>query len=331
MRVTKNPQNVHRKYFWTILVTFIFDVKLDINICESYYVNLLVFVNLLHSPEIWLFWHLSTWHLFDNLTSFWHFDIFLTFWHLFDILTSCWHFDIFFNLNHLSPSQGYFLIDMATYVISVLLEKLVCMRKLFVAVVDKPQQKITIRQLAKIIGKIVSLFLASLHTQLHYRMMECFKIKAPKANTFYWGAKIHIQGACLQELQWWAQNVSDDTKFCHSLHCPLDDVELFTDACDYDFSHMVGMDSQQGLFTDSQRKLTIITKELLTIYYGLFICKSQLKGKHVLVRSDSVTALSCLKKRGSQDANQDWMTNIWDHNRNYLRHMCHRTWPFCTK
>ena len=35
-------------------------------------------------------------------------DIFLTIWHLFDILTSFWHFDIFLNLNHLSPSQGYF-------------------------------------------------------------------------------------------------------------------------------------------------------------------------------------------------------------------------------
>ena len=29
-------------------------------------------------------------------------------WHLFDILTSFWHFDIFFNLNHLGPSQGHF-------------------------------------------------------------------------------------------------------------------------------------------------------------------------------------------------------------------------------
>ena len=75
--VTKNPQSVHRKYFWAILVTFIFDIKLDINICKPHYVNWLFFVNLLYSPEIWLFWHLSTWHLFDNLTSFWQFDIFL--------------------------------------------------------------------------------------------------------------------------------------------------------------------------------------------------------------------------------------------------------------
>ena len=30
MMVTKNPQNVHRKYFWAILMTFISDVKIDI-------------------------------------------------------------------------------------------------------------------------------------------------------------------------------------------------------------------------------------------------------------------------------------------------------------
>ena len=45
------------------------------------------FVNLLHSLGVWIF---------DNLTSFWQLDIFLTTWHLFDILA---HY-----LNHLSSS-----------------------------------------------------------------------------------------------------------------------------------------------------------------------------------------------------------------------------------
>ena len=99
----QKPQSVHGKYFWPILVNFIFDIKLDINICKPHYINLLLFVSLLHSPDIWLL-------TFDNLTSFWQFDIFLTFWHLFDMLISYWHFDIFFNFNHLSPSQSYFFI-----------------------------------------------------------------------------------------------------------------------------------------------------------------------------------------------------------------------------
>ena len=88
MMVTKNPQNVHRNYFWAILLTFIFDIKIDINICEPHYINLFFCVNLLHSLHVWLF---DIWHLFDNLTSFWHFD------------TSI-------KLKPPQPAQGYFSI-----------------------------------------------------------------------------------------------------------------------------------------------------------------------------------------------------------------------------
>ena len=49
------------------------DVKIVINICEPHYANLF-FVNLLHSPNVWLF---NIWHLFDNLTSFWQLETLL--------------------------------------------------------------------------------------------------------------------------------------------------------------------------------------------------------------------------------------------------------------
>ena len=51
-------QNWHQ-YVWTSLCQFIF------------------FVNLLHSPCVWLF---DIWHLFDILTSFWQLDIFFDIW-----------------------------------------------------------------------------------------------------------------------------------------------------------------------------------------------------------------------------------------------------------
>ena len=78
--LTKNPQNVHRNYFWAVLLTFIFDIKIDINICEPHYVNL------------FFLWTSSIVCMFDFLI----FDIFLTTWHLFDILTHQ------LNLDHLS-------------------------------------------------------------------------------------------------------------------------------------------------------------------------------------------------------------------------------------
>ena len=75
MMVTKNPQNIHRKYFWAILVTFTFDVKINVNICEPHDVNL------------FFLWTSSIVCIFD----FFIFDIFLTAWHIFDNLTSFWH------------------------------------------------------------------------------------------------------------------------------------------------------------------------------------------------------------------------------------------------
>ena len=82
MKVTKIVQKHFLCTFWGFLVTIICDIKIDINMCEPHYVNLFFFVNLLHSPCVWLF---DIRHPFDNLTSFWQLDIFLRTWHLF------WH------------------------------------------------------------------------------------------------------------------------------------------------------------------------------------------------------------------------------------------------
>ena len=90
MMVTKNPQNVHRNYFWAILLTFIF----DINICE------------LSLCQFFFLWTSSIVCMFDFLI----FDIFLTTWHLFDILTHQ------LNLNHLSLHRAIFLFSALNFV-----------------------------------------------------------------------------------------------------------------------------------------------------------------------------------------------------------------------
>ena len=54
MMVTKNPQNVLRKYFWAILMTLISDVKFDINICEPYYVFFLQTSCIVQIFGLWL-------------------------------------------------------------------------------------------------------------------------------------------------------------------------------------------------------------------------------------------------------------------------------------
>ena len=76
MKVTKIAQKYFLWTFWGFLVTIICDVKIDINICEPHCVNL------------FFLWTSSIVQVFDFLT----FDIFLTTWHLFDNLTTFWYF-----------------------------------------------------------------------------------------------------------------------------------------------------------------------------------------------------------------------------------------------
>ena len=67
MMATETPQNVHRKYFWPILMIFTCDIKMNINMCEPHYVNL--FYVFFCKPPLQSS-SLTIWHLFDNLTSF---------------------------------------------------------------------------------------------------------------------------------------------------------------------------------------------------------------------------------------------------------------------
>ena len=103
--VAKNPQNVYWKYFWPILVTFIFDIKIDVNMCEPHYVNFFLWTSsIVHVFDFFIFdIFLTIWHLFDNLTSLGGLSVTLIAWHtgisflaIWD--TSHWNFFVKFGL-----------------------------------------------------------------------------------------------------------------------------------------------------------------------------------------------------------------------------------------
>ena len=96
-----------------------------------------------------------------------------------------------------------FLIDTVNNIISVLPSKIRCIEKLVEPIVKNLQKKIPICHLAKIIGKIVSLFPASLYAPLHYRMMEHCKVLALRQHKDCWETKIHVSNSCLTDLTWW--------------------------------------------------------------------------------------------------------------------------------
>ena len=72
-------------------------------------------------------------------------------------------------------------------------------------ILDQP--RVTIRDLACLIGQLIAAFPGVMHGPLHYRALERYKASAIKAKKSNWEAKITLCENCVREIEWWIQNL----------------------------------------------------------------------------------------------------------------------------
>ena len=152
---------------------------------------------------------------------------------------------------------------------------------------------------------------------LHYCILDHFKVKLLWHKN-KWSTKIKLNSQCLQELQWWKDNIYTNN-LLRSLHEIETTVNVYSDACGVSFGGHWGKRTIQSRFSQKQSALSINTKELLAIYYTLSSFAVELSGQHVLMHSDNTVAVSCLRKKGSSDPFRDALTRKvfqlgFDHN-----------------
>ena len=198
-----------------------------------------------------------------------------------------------------------FTLNSVQYTIAVTPEKRLSLKKLISPIVLHPTRKISLRLLAKIIGKIVSFFPASDKAKLHYRALERFKVRK-LSELKQWSGLIRLDSRCLTELCWCLKYLN--TPIVKSLSHRKHTQVIFTDSSDIGFGSMWNGEKFQGLFTEKQRALSINTKELLAIYYTLSTYAKRLKNEVVLIRCDNMTALYCIQSFGSRDHLRDTIT-----------------------
>ena len=174
-------------------------------------------------------------------------------------------------------------------------------------ILQHPTKHISIRHLGRIIGKIVATFPCSESAPLHYRILDHFKIKQLKLHHDKWSTRIKLNSQCLQELQWWKENIYTNN-LLRSLHEIETTVDVYSDAYGVSFGGHWGKHQIQSRFSQKQSALSINTKELLAIYYTLSAFASELSGQHVLMHSDNTVVVSCLRKKGSSCLFRDALT-----------------------
>ena len=162
------------------------------------------------------------------------------------------------------------------------------------------RKTLTIRNLAKVIGKLLSCVVTCPYGQLHYRNLERAKLQALRLNEGRWSVKCRLPYKARKELECWLSNLPNC--FAPIVH-PSPHRTIYMDACIEGWGCYFEGNFANGHFSKSEMPFSINTKETLAILYGIRSFMHALKGESsVLIMSDSTTAISYVRKMGGMQS-----------------------------
>ena len=181
----------------------------------------------------------------------------------------------------------------------------------------KNEENCTIRQLAQLIGVLISNTPAVKYGKLHYRQLELEKIQALKANKGCFDATCSLSSEAILELDWWLNSI--DEAYEDLVTSPIDKV-IFTDSSLIGWGAVCGSEKAAGQWSSSEKEDHINFLELKACLLGLKSLCENYVGLHIQVQMDNTTAIAYVNKMGGTHsvacnslAKQIWAWAI-DHN-----------------
>ena len=142
----------------------------------------------------------------------------------------------------------------------------------------------TIRQVAFVIGKIISSFPGVMYGQLYYRVLEHTKTVALKTANGDFDSHMFLTEDCKKELQWWVDNiVSSHNVITHWQPSNT----LTTNASQNGWGAVYNDTSAGGFWSDEEKSHHINYLELLAVFMGLqTFCKTHYNS-HLRILTDN--------------------------------------------
>jgi hypothetical protein len=157
------------------------------------------------------------------------------------------------------------------------------------------RKTVTIRQVAQVIGFLVSSIPGVQYGKLHYRSLEIEKDKALKQSKGNFDATMTLTVENKDEIQWWVDNLA-------MAKAPVMDTPpqtVFTcDASKQGWGLEFEGKTCGGRWTEAESLDDINVLETKAIYFGLKALFSALKNSHIRVMSDNTTAVAYVNKMG---------------------------------
>ena len=167
------------------------------------------------------------------------------------------------------------------------------------------EQTPTIRQVAKVIGKLVAAFPAVEFGPLYYRTLERDKSLALKQNNGHFDRHMRLSDQAKQELIWWIHHIGNSLK---NINQRKPDLELQTDASGIGWgatnllTHTGGKWKQGEELKTNENNINYL--ELVASFYGLKSFCTNMRNVHVRLRLDNTTAVAYINHMGGSKSSR---------------------------
>ena len=153
----------------------------------------------------------------------------------------------------------------------------------------------TIRDIASLIGSLISTFPAIPNGPLHYRNLERFKTHQLKVSRGNFDASLPpLPLAAISEILWWGHNIELASR---NIEVPPVDCTITTDASKLGWGATEGQNPTGGRWKISEND-HINYLELKAAYFALKAYCTDNTYQHVRIRSDNCTAISYINNKG---------------------------------
>lgn len=212
------------------------------------------------------------------------------------------------------PSQEIvflgFLINSVLMTVCLTREKIISIQQSCKDLANKAN--CLIRDLARVIGLIVSSFPGVEYGKLHYRTLERAKIHALKCKHGDFNATLEITSKVKNQLIWWAENLPFQKRDIVKSNVS---VVLTSDASKLGWGASINGTSNKtgGQWTTQETKFHINYLELLAAFFALkAFCKNHCD-IHIKILLDNTTAISYINNMGgTKSIICDWLAqSIW--------------------
>ena len=159
------------------------------------------------------------------------------------------------------------------------------------------KKKTTVRELARLIGKLTATKLAVLPAPLHVRQLQMHKIKVLLNSSQSYESTIELTPQCKAELTWWIEHLQRWNG--RALITPAPDLTITSDASKEGWGVATTTEQAQGRWSQPESQLHINVLELMAAGLALKSFTKEKRKCHVHLRLDNTTAVAMITKMGT--------------------------------